>query len=135
MGIYLMKPNTEKQTTTGKNTLLEFAQSAMQGWRTSMEDAHICKMDIVPDVHLFAVFDGHGGSEVARFCEKYFVETLLKNTNFKNKKYKEALIETYFEMDVLLEQDDHALLKPLMEHTEITSQAGCTAVVLLMTPE
>lgn len=100
-----------------------------------MEDAHICQADITPDIHLFAVFDGHGGSEVARFCEKYFVETLVKNPNFQNKKYKEALIETYYEMDVLLEQNDHALLKPLMEHTEITSQAGCTAVVLLMTPE
>lgn len=42
MGIYLMKPNTEKDTTSGKNSLFEYAQSSMQGWRTSMEDAHIC---------------------------------------------------------------------------------------------
>lgn len=98
-----MKANTEKDTTTGKNHLLEYAQSSMQGWRTSMEDAHICQIDIVPDVHLFAVFDGHGGSEVARFCDKYFVENLVKNTKFIEKNYKDALIETFYHMDVLLE--------------------------------
>lgn len=56
-----------------------------------MEDAHICQTDIEKDIHLFAVFDGHGGSEVAKFCEKYFVKTLLENKNFKEKNYSEAL--------------------------------------------
>lgn len=27
-----------------------------------MEDAHIAKFDIAPDVHVFGVFDGHGGN-------------------------------------------------------------------------
>jgi len=34
----------------------------MQGWRNSMEDAHIHKTDV--DEHgtcIFGVFDGHGG--------------------------------------------------------------------------
>jgi len=67
-----------------------------------MEDAHICHTDIVKDIHIFAVFDGHGGSEVAKFCEKYFVQTLLENENFKAQKYSEALKETFFKMDELL---------------------------------
>lgn len=79
MGIYLPKPNTDKSTTTGKIEGFEFAESSMQGWRMSMEDAHICHLNIVTGIHLFAVFDGHGGSEVAKFCNKYFVDSLLKN--------------------------------------------------------
>ena len=30
-----------------------------------MEDAEIAKLNIIQDVHLFAVFDGHGGREVS----------------------------------------------------------------------
>lgn len=33
-----------------------------------MEDAHLSSLDIEPGVHIFGVFDGHGGSEVAKFC-------------------------------------------------------------------
>lgn len=135
MGVYLMKPNVEKNTTQGKNAHFEFAQTSMQGWRTTMEDAHICHIDIEENIHLFAVFDGHGGSEVAKFCEKYFVETLLKNQHFKEKNYEQALRDTYEEMDILLEHNNFALLKPFMEQSDFSSQAGCTAVVVLLTPD
>lgn len=30
-----------------------------------MEDAHIHKPDLTPEVSVFGVFDGHGGREVA----------------------------------------------------------------------
>lgn len=54
----------------------------MQGWRMNMEDAHIAAMDIDGDTHLFAVLDGHGGTEVSKFVEKHFVNQLLKNPNY-----------------------------------------------------
>ena len=44
---------------------LKFGASSMQGWRKSNEDAHITAIDFVPGISLFAVFDGHGGVEVA----------------------------------------------------------------------
>jgi serine/threonine protein phosphatase PrpC len=37
-----------------------------------MEDAHILSLNLTEDISLFAVFDGHGGPEVALFCSKYF---------------------------------------------------------------
>ena len=37
-----------------------------------MEDAHISNPKFDNDMALFAVFDGHGGIECAKFCEKYF---------------------------------------------------------------
>jgi serine/threonine protein phosphatase PrpC len=49
-----------------------------------MEDAAITKVDIQPDLSLFAIFDGHGGREVAKYVEKHFIEELKKNKNFQN---------------------------------------------------
>ncbi len=72
MGIYLGKPNTSKETLCGENDFFEYATSCMQGWRVSMEDAHIATLDVEKDIHLFAIFDGHGGKEVAKFCEQKF---------------------------------------------------------------
>lgn len=37
-----------------------------------MEDAHIAIPNLTNDISLFAVFDGHGGAEVAKFCSEYF---------------------------------------------------------------
>lgn len=33
----------------------------MQGWRNNMEDASILAPNIGNNLHLFAIFDGHGG--------------------------------------------------------------------------
>jgi len=47
---------------------VSWAVSHMRGWRDAMEDAHIAQVldaSIFPDTALFAVLDGHGGSEVS----------------------------------------------------------------------
>ncbi|EFJ42878.1 hypothetical protein VOLCADRAFT_97065 [Volvox carteri f. nagariensis] len=47
-----------------------------QGRRRSMEDAHVVNLDIDGNgTALFAVFDGHGGREVASFCAQHIVST------------------------------------------------------------
>jgi serine/threonine protein phosphatase PrpC len=33
----------------------------MQGWRRTMEDAHIANLDLGDGVSVFGVLDGHGG--------------------------------------------------------------------------
>lgn len=71
-----------------------------------MEDAHISNLDIEPGVSLFAVFDGHGGKEVAIYAQNHFQEELLKNLNYKKKNYKQALIETFMKIDELLLQPE-----------------------------
>jgi len=50
-----------------------------------MEDSHIIDLSIASGVSLFAIFDGHGGKEVSKFCELNFTKELLKNEKFKNK--------------------------------------------------
>lgn len=68
-----------------------------------MEDAHICNDNINGEgIGLFAIFDGHGGIEAAKFCERHFTETLLRNANFQNKQYATALEETFLELDTLM---------------------------------
>ena len=82
---YLEKPVTRKFTSEGaKKPFLTYSSSAMQGWRHNMEDAHICNPDFdkTNGAALFAIFDGHGGIEVAIFCERNFQGCLLKNPNY-----------------------------------------------------
>ncbi|KAF4724520.1 hypothetical protein FOZ63_028415 [Perkinsus olseni] len=72
----LVGPRTQKFTRTGsKGSSLSYVVSEMQGWRDTMEDACICLLDMEPplsDSCLFAVFDGHGGSMVAKLCAQSF---------------------------------------------------------------
>ena len=55
----------------------------MQGWRNSNEDAHITAIDFEPGHSLMAVFDGHGGAEVAKFCDAHFVAELKNDLDFQ----------------------------------------------------
>ena len=64
-----------------------------------MEDAHIARTkvpihdgdenpgeagsDVGETAKVFGVFDGHGGSEVARFCQLYLVSVLTQQGAFK----------------------------------------------------
>ena len=54
------------------------------------------------DRYLFAVFDGHGGNQVAEYARDHFVEELSANKNFIEENYETALIETFDKMDQLL---------------------------------
>ncbi len=135
MGIYLTKPNTKKESINGENENFRYAQAAMQGWRMGMEDAHITIPDIIDGVSLFAIFDGHGGPEVAKFCEKYFPNELVKNSSFIKGDYKTALEETFMKMDeILLSDKGPDLLRPFKAEPDSTlSLAGCTANVIILT--
>lgn len=134
MGIYLSKPNLVKDSHSGENETLRYGVSAMQGWRMNMEDAHITNLKIAEGISLFAVFDGHGGQEVAKFCGKYFTAELLKNENFSKANYKTALEETFIKMDsILMGENALDLLKEFRNDADGHTFAGCTANVVLMT--
>lgn len=110
------------------------------------EDAHISALDIAPDTHLFTVFDGHGGSEVAKFCEAKFTNVLLENENFKSGNYEKALKETFLRMDQIMEtpegqmelqqvigRDKNLDQNQLLSRADFAiSNAGCTSNVLLV---
>jgi len=67
-----------------------YAHTSMQGWRTSMEDSHICipNLALYPNLGFFGVMDGHGGAEVAEFLQSKLPEVLseiLENLNAEQK--------------------------------------------------
>ena len=64
---------------------IRYACSEMQGWRSHMEDKHVLNPPlkhngrrVLPDHHIFAVFDGHGGSFASHFCGENLVRTLME---------------------------------------------------------
>lgn len=65
----------------------------MQGWRSGMEDTHICQSVEIEDSYgmLFGVFDGHGGKEVAEYVRVNFKKEFIINNNFKTGNYIDAL--------------------------------------------
>lgn len=129
MGNYLEKPNTTKEIFLGDNPVLEYVAGEMQGWRVTMEDAIVAEPTFDINTSLFAIFDGHGGPEVAKFCSENFSATLKHNTNYMAGKYKKALEETFLEMDRMLIGigKDHKDYEDLKD-----TYAGCTAMVCLM---
>jgi len=143
MGTYLSTPASEKYSEWGEEMdcpvqPLRFALVDMQGWRKSMEDAHVVETkvpypplkpyidpeaegDKIPKAKIFGVFDGHGGPEVARFCQLYIVSVLTKQRlwQFENKEdardeaeaaeetdIGDALIKTFHALDRMI--DDSA---------------------------
>ena len=95
MGTYLSTPITEKceengEVVSGRDRPVEWGVVDMQGWRKSMEDAHTAVTNVPlksvvssadsescdRNARIFGVYDGHGGAEVARFCQHYFVSVL-----------------------------------------------------------
>ena len=79
MGDFLSVPNTDKMTEVGEGGNCRYVASGMQGWRRSMEDAHIAHVNFDnTGMSLFGVFDGHGGQEVALFVKDNFKKELVK---------------------------------------------------------
>lgn len=76
----------------------------MQGWRNSMEDEHLIALNKGKNqsTHIFGVFDGHGGYEVARYIKNHFVDIFLSNQNYKDGLISQALKETFSQINANL---------------------------------
>ncbi|XP_062617957.1 protein phosphatase 1G-like, partial [Saccostrea cucullata] len=106
MGAYLSTPNTEKISIDKVSKRFCYGASSMQGWRVSQEDSHNCIDDLDEDTALFAVYDGHGGSEVAQYASLHFPDYIKQHPLFKEGKLKEALENAFLEFDQkLLEKE------------------------------
>lgn len=85
----------------------------MQGWRISMEDAHVAILDLqvedavkdfkaasVEDrLSFFGVYDGHGGDKVALFAGENIHKILAKQDAFKKGDFEQALKDGFLATD------------------------------------
>lgn len=113
-------PYTDKCSGKGSmyNQGVAWGFSSMQGWRDTMEDAHIAvpslgqwvagsattKADLArvrgwDATAVFGVMDGHGGAQVARFCERHLPEAIARG---HSEDLTGALAAAFLEMDQML---------------------------------
>ncbi|KAM7015067.1 protein phosphatase 1G [Tautogolabrus adspersus] len=113
MGAYLSQPNITKTSSDGGNSSMSFGFSAMQGWRVSMEDAHNCIPDFDEETAMFAVYDGHGGEEVALYCSKYLPDIIKEQKTYKDGKLQKALEDAFLAIDSRMTTED--VIKELVQ--------------------
>ncbi|XP_001867351.2 probable protein phosphatase CG10417 [Culex quinquefasciatus] len=105
MGAYLSEPLTTKNSSDEANNFLASGSSSMQGWRISQEDAHNCILTFDTNTSFFAVYDGHGGSEVAQYCSIHLPTFLKKLSAYKAKDFEQALKDAFIGFDATLLSD------------------------------
>jgi len=112
MGAYLSEPITNKETQLEENDELRVASSSMQGWRVSQEDAHNAIINFDDHTSLFAVYDGHGGHEVAEYTAKKLPAFIKQNKDYQAGNIHKALVDCFVEFDrTIVNRDVVAELK------------------------
>lgn len=114
----MSKPIKEKASTDFENELLKCGASSMQGWRMSQEDAHNCCMDFDEGISLFAVYDGHGGHEVAEYAAEHLPGFIKKSEPYGKGDYQNALIDAFLDFDATLKTE------PVMEELAKIAKSG-----------
>lgn len=124
MGQTLSEPITSKESSALENVHYKVGSSCMQGWRVSMEDAHVHILSLGPEdpkAAYFGVFDGHGGAKVAAYSANNLHRHIVRRPEYEEGKVEEALREGFLECDRVMRTEES--LKDEM--------AGSTAVVVL----
>ncbi|ALC40683.1 CG10417 [Drosophila busckii] len=102
MGAYLTQPKTDKASTDEFSNTLVVGASSMQGWRNSQEDAHNSILNFDLNTSFFAVYDGHGGAEVAQYCADKLPEYLKGLNAYKRGQFEQALKDAFLGFDKTL---------------------------------
>ncbi|XP_060172742.1 probable protein phosphatase 2C 60 [Lycium barbarum] len=102
MGIYLSSPKTEKVSEDGENDRLRYGLSSMQGWRSTMEDAHAVHPNLDTSTSFFGVYDGHGGDEVSKFCAKFLHQEVLNHEAFSAGDISTSIQHAFLRMDEMM---------------------------------
>ncbi|ODM96802.1 putative protein phosphatase 2C T23F11.1 [Orchesella cincta] len=124
MGQTLSEPVTSKDSESCKDSRFKVGSSCMQGWRVTMEDAHthILSVPDDPDAAFFAVYDGHGGSTIAKHAGNHLHKFVVQQPAYKNGDIPTAFKKAFLEFD-------YSMLKDEKLKNEV---CGTTAVTVLI---
>ena len=108
MGQELNKPNLNKNPKDGEDKYLRYGMNEIQGWKKTMDVFSIKENSLGPNnnINIFGLFDGHSGKEISEYLSINFISELLKNNNFKNGDYKQALKDTFKNIDISLRTEE-----------------------------
>lgn len=122
--VFLSRPDTTRHSMELETDAFNVTCVCMQGWRNTMEDAHTIELELTEGVSLFAVFDGHGGIETAKYAAAHLASHVTATKAFHKKDYVQALKEAYrtLDYDICSKQDDGH------------RGSGSTAVTCIITP-
>ncbi|XP_043538461.1 protein phosphatase 1B-like [Chiloscyllium plagiosum] len=142
MGAFLDHPKTEKQNDHGEGNGIRYGLCSMQGWRVEMEDAHSAVpelQDQLKNWSFFAIYDGHAGSGVAKYCAKNLLQHITSNQEFKGmidggsdsqaavQSVKRAIRTGFLNIDERMRNDSE------LGNNDM-DRSGSTAVALLVSP-
>lgn len=123
MGQTLSEPVTTKESAYCQNEQYRVGSSCMQGWRVHMEDSHthILSLPDDPGTAFFAVYDGHGGANVAEYAGMHLHKFVVKQPEFKSN-VEQAMKKAFLDLDDAM----------LSEESTVEHMAGSTAVVIVI---
>ena len=85
-----------------------------------LQDAHNAILDFDTNSSLFAVYDGHGGHEVAVYTAKHLPKYIRKNELYRKGQMDEALVESFVEFDRTITRSGHKLNYILLAFCKIS---------------
>jgi serine/threonine protein phosphatase PrpC len=108
-----------------------FGAATHQGARQYMEDRHIIVENIFRGYSLYAIFDGHGGSDVADICKNNIVNVLKRNLATTNvlTDIREVLNNVFVDLSALIPPDKGYICGTtcllVLKHTNHAWVANC----------
>jgi len=73
-----------------------------------MEDAHLAETAVDAQTCLFGVFDGHGGAEVAKFCQRYLLQEIKLLKEFDEGSMEDSMVRVFHRMDEMLRDSQYS---------------------------
>ncbi|XP_062872855.1 protein phosphatase, Mg2+/Mn2+ dependent, 1Na (putative) [Trichomycterus rosablanca] len=130
---YLERPVLQKHTSEGKSKWgITYAMANMQGWRAQMEDAHTCMPEMangLSDWSYFAVFDGHAGNTVARYCSTHLLDHILATGGITAEENVEQVKESIRVGFLNIDRHMHNLTR-----SNGWDRSGSTAATVMISP-
>lgn len=132
-----------------KNNGLSIDYCSLKGKRKTMEDYLIVDdSNFIPKHNIFAIFDGHGSDECAKFMKDNFLRVFYNHDEIK--KYRDVLLEVdpeyfdtvlfFYDNDIqkifteIFAELDNIYFQYISNDTSKSHENGTTANIILITP-